>query len=163
MSSHHRTLSRRALLALIFIVGYAFSEPGRPGAAQQAPQGAGAAALPPGVERLTSVEGSPSTGWLTGSSVLLFPDSAKETITVNVTYLVGSRHEGYGETGMAHLLEHLCSRGRRSIPNIAQELTDHGARPNGTTWFDRTNYFETFAATDENLRVGARSRSRPAW
>ena len=39
----------------------------------------------------------------------------------------------------------------RAHTNIPQELTAHGARPNGTTWFDRTNYFETFQATDENL------------
>ncbi|MDQ2656105.1 MAG: insulinase family protein, partial [Bacteroidota bacterium] len=37
-------------------------------------------------------------------------------------------------------------------PNIPQELTEHGARPNGTTWVDRTNYFETFNATEENLK-----------
>ena len=91
MSSHHRTLSRRALLALIFIVGYAFSEPGRPGAAQQAPQGAGAAALPPGVERVTSVEGITEYRLANGLKVLLFPDPTKQTITVNITYLVGSR------------------------------------------------------------------------
>ncbi len=65
---------------------------------------------------------------------------------------MGSRHEGYGETGMAHLLEHLVFKGTPDHPNIPKELSDHGARPNGTTWFDRTNYFETFAATEENLR-----------
>ncbi|HWA15403.1 MAG TPA: pitrilysin family protein, partial [Gemmatimonadales bacterium] len=66
-------------------------------------------------------------------------------------YLVGSRHEGYGETGMAHLLEHLVFKGSPCHPNIPQELTSHGARPNGTTWLDRTNYFETFSASDSNL------------
>ena len=69
-----------------------------------------------------------------------------------MTYMVGSRHEGYGETGMAHLLEHLLFKGTPKHQNIPQELTSHGARPNGSTWFDRTNYFETFQATDENLR-----------
>ena len=68
-----------------------------------------------------------------------------------MTYKVGSRHEAYGETGMAHLLEHLVFKGTPDHPNIPQELTEHGARPNGTTWYDRTNYFETFSATDENL------------
>ena len=53
---------------------------------------------------------------------------------------------------MAHLLEHLMFKGTPKHPNIPQELTAHGARPNGTTWYDRTNYFETFQATDENLR-----------
>ena len=80
-----------------------------------------------------------------------------------MTYLVGSRHEGYGETGMAHLLEHMVFKGTPKHPNIPQELTEHGARPNGTTWIDRTNYFETFAGHRREPRVG-RSTSRPtAW
>ncbi|MEE8267476.1 MAG: pitrilysin family protein [Gemmatimonadales bacterium] len=86
-----------------------------------------------------------------GLEVLLFPDQSKQTTTVNITYYVGSRHESYGETGMAHLLEHLVFKGTPDHPDIPQELTEHGARPNGTTWFDRTNYFETFPASDENL------------
>ena len=83
--------------------------------------------------------------------MLIFPDASKPTITVNITYLVGSRLEGYGETGMAHLLEHMMFKGSANHPNVPQELTSHGARPNGTTGYDRTNYFETFSATDENL------------
>jgi len=86
-----------------------------------------------------------------GMKILLFPDQSKPTITVNITYLVGSRHEGYGETGMAHLLEHLVFKGSPDHPDIPAELTEHGARPNGTTWYDRTNYYETFTASDENL------------
>ncbi len=86
-----------------------------------------------------------------GLRVLLFPDATKPTTTVNVTYLVGSRQENYGETGMAHLLEHLLFKG---TPTIVQHLP--GARPprvrfNGSTFFDRTNYFETFTASEENL------------
>ena len=109
--------------------------------------------IPDGIEKITSVEGI--TEYLlrdNGLKILLFPDQSKPTITVNVTYLVGSRHEGYGETGMAHLLEHLVFKGTPNHPDIPQELTEHGARPNGTTWYDRTNYFETFNATEENLR-----------
>ncbi|HXM77084.1 MAG TPA: insulinase family protein, partial [Thermoanaerobaculia bacterium] len=102
--------------------------------------------------RVTSVEGITEYALDNGLHVLLFPDQTKQTITVNITYLVGSRHENYGETGMAHLLEHLMFKGTPKHPNVPQELTSHGARPNGTTWFDRTNYFETFAATEENLR-----------
>lgn len=52
---------------------------------------------------------------------------------------------------MAHLLEHMVFKGTPKHPNIPAELTSHGATPNGTTWYDRTNYFETFNATDENL------------
>ncbi len=103
-------------------------------------------------QKITSVEGITEYVLGNGLHVLLFPDPTKPTITVNMTYLVGSRHENYGETGMAHLLEHLMFKGSAKHPNIPQELTSHGARPNGSTWYDRTNYFETFQATDENLR-----------
>ena len=108
--------------------------------------------LPKGVKKVTSVEGITEYNLENGLKVLMFPDPSKPTVTVNVTYLVGSRHEGYGETGMAHLLEHMVFKGTPKHPNIPQELTEHGARPNGTTWYDRTNYFETFSATEDNLK-----------
>jgi len=98
-----------------------------------------------------TVEGITEYTLPNGLRVLLFPDQSKPTATVNITYLVGSRYEGYGETGMAHLLEHMVFKGTPCHTNIPQELTAHGARPNGTTWFDRTNYFETFSASDSNL------------
>ncbi len=98
-----------------------------------------------------TVEGITEYTLPNGLQVLLFPDASKQTTTVNITYFVGSRHEGYGETGMAHLLEHLVFKGTPNHPDIPQELTEHGSRPNGTTWYDRTNYFETFTATEENL------------
>ncbi len=107
--------------------------------------------MPEGIQKVTSVEGITEYRLANGLRVLLFPDQTKQTITVNITYLVGSRHENYGETGMAHLLEHLVFKGTPRHANIPAELTSHGARPNGTTWVDRTNYFETFAANDENL------------
>jgi len=100
---------------------------------------------------VTSVEGLTEYRLSNGLRVVLFPDASKPTATVNITYLVGSRHEGYGETGMAHLLEHMVFKGTPRHKNIPQELTEHGARPNGSTWFDRTNYFETFSASDTNL------------
>ena len=104
------------------------------------------------VEKITSVEGITEYRLESnGLRILLFPDLSKPTITVNVIYLVGSRHENYGETGMAHLLEHLLFKGSKNHPNVPKELQDHGSRPNGTTWFDRTNYFETFQASDANL------------
>lgn len=118
-------------------------------AAQQA--AAVTPALPQGIERITAVEGITEYRLANGLRVLLFPDQTKQTITVNITYLVGSGYENYGETGMAHLLEHMVFKGTPKHPNIPQELTQHGARPNGSTSFDRTNYFETFAATDANL------------
>ncbi len=108
-------------------------------------------ALPDGVTFVTSVEGIDEYRLENGLRLLLFPDLSKQTTTVNITYLVGSLHEGYGETGMAHLLEHLVFKGSTGHPDIYQELTSHGCRPNGSTWTDRTNYFETFQATSENL------------
>ena len=114
-------------------------------------QAAAAQQLPEGVTEVASVEGITEYRLDNGLRFLLFPDQSKQQITVNVTYMVGSRHEGYGETGMAHLLEHLVFKGTPDHPNIPDELTERGAFPNGTTWFDRTNYFETFPASDENL------------
>jgi zinc protease len=99
-----------------------------------------------------SVEGITEYRLDNGMRVLLFPDSSKPTVTVNVTYMVGSRHEGYGESGMAHLLEHMLFKGTATREGIMQELSNHGAQFNGTTSYDRTNYFETMNATDENLR-----------
>ncbi|MFT6267982.1 MAG: zinc protease [Alphaproteobacteria bacterium] len=103
------------------------------------------------IEKINEVEGITEYRLNNGLQVLLFPDQTKETVTVNVTYKVGSKHENYGETGMAHLLEHLVFKGTPKHPDIPAELSAAGARPNGTTWTDRTNYFETFAATKENI------------
>jgi zinc protease len=103
-------------------------------------------------EKVTSAEGITEYKLANGLRILLFPDPSKQTITVNITYLVGSRHEGYGETGMSHLLEHMVFKGtKEKHKEVAKEISDHGAQFNGTTWLDRTNYFETFASTDENL------------
>ena len=100
---------------------------------------------------VTTVEGITEYRLDNGLRVLLFPDPSQPQTTVNITYFVGSRHEGYGETGMAHLLEHLVFKGTPKHPDIPQELTERGALPNGTTWLDRTNYFETFPASSDNL------------
>jgi len=102
-------------------------------------------------QAITEVEGISEYKLKNGLRVLLFPDQTKETVTVNITYHVGSKHENYGETGMAHLLEHLVFKGTPTHKDIPKELSSHGARPNGTTWTDRTNYFETFTATEENI------------
>ncbi len=109
-------------------------------------------ALPSGVQKKASVGPVTEYAYPNGLRVLLLPDPANPKITVNLTMLVGSRHEGYGETGMAHLLEHmnfiLTANGR----DIKKELVGHGAQWNGSTNYDRTNYYETFTASDDNLR-----------
>jgi zinc protease len=87
-----------------------------------------------------------------GMSVLLFPDPSQSSVTVNVTYLVGSRHEGYGETGMAHLLEHMLFKGTPTHRNVMKLLDEKGAFFNGSTWNDRTNYYETLPASADNLK-----------
>jgi zinc protease len=111
-------------------------------------QAATAASAP---EKVAEVEGITEYRLDNGLRVLLFPDQSKATITVNVTYLVGSRHEGYGETGMAHLLEHMLFKGTRNRADVAKEFNARGARFNGTTSLDRTNYYEMLQASDDNL------------
>jgi zinc protease len=108
-------------------------------------------AQPAGITKVATVEGITEYRLGNGLKLLLLPDDSKPTVTVNITYLVGSRHEGYGEAGMAHLLEHMLFKGTPTHPNIPAVMKERGAQFNGTTWFDRTNYYETLPATDENL------------
>ena len=109
--------------------------------------------LPAGVQKVTSIEGVTEYAFPNGLHVLLFPDNSKPKVTVNIVYLVGSRNEGYGETGMAHLLEHMVFKTTKSGRELFKELTDRaGGNFNGTTDYDQTKYFETFNASDENLR-----------
>jgi zinc protease len=108
--------------------------------------------LPPGVQKKASMGGITEYDFPNGLKVLLYPDAALPEITVNITYLVGSRHEGYGETGMAHLLEHLDFIETTSGRQIKNEITAHATNWNGTTSYDRTNYYETIPATDAQLK-----------
>jgi len=103
------------------------------------------------IRKITSVEGITEYRLANGLKVLLFPDASQDTITVSVTYLVGSRQEGYGEYGMAHLLEHMQFKGTPRHPDMKNEFQARGARFNASTSFDRTNYYETLAASDGNL------------
>jgi zinc protease len=106
----------------------------------------------PAPVKVTSVEGITEYRLDNGLQVLLFPDNSKAKVTVNVTYMVGSRHEGAGETGMAHLLEHMLFKGTQKHKEIMGELSAHGNDFNGSTSWDRTNYFETVPGTDADLR-----------
>ncbi|MES2306231.1 MAG: pitrilysin family protein [Gemmatimonadota bacterium] len=134
----------RRVVSAILSFGFPFAL-----AAQRPAPAASRAATAP--VKGATVEGITEYTLSNGLKVLLFPDASKPTATVNLTVLVGSRHEGYGETGMAHLLEHMVFKGTPKHKNIPQELSERGASPNGSTWFDRTNYFETFPASDANL------------
>ncbi len=70
-------------------------------------------------------------------------------VTSNLVYLVGSRHEARGATGLAHMLEHMLFKpvhdgsGKKVRVPGHKTLEDAGAMMNATTWLDRTNYFFT--------------------
>jgi zinc protease len=104
-----------------------------------------------GREGHRSVEGIDEYRLANGLQVLLVPDESKPTTTVNLTYRVGSRHENYGETGMAHLLEHLLFKGTPTYRNVWADFEKRGLAANGSTSYDRTNYTAHFSANPENL------------
>ncbi|HEY8976631.1 MAG TPA: pitrilysin family protein [Burkholderiaceae bacterium] len=139
MQKNHRLL---ALSAAVAAAAAAFS--------------AQAAGLP---AQVREVEGVHEYRLPNGLQVLLIPDASKPTVTVNVTYRVGSRLEGYGETGMAHLLEHLMFKSTRNIAQVSTELSRRGMQFNGTTSDDRTNYFETFPADPAQLSWALRTEA----
>lgn len=101
---------------------------------------------------VTSVEGVKEYQLDNGLQVLLIPDASQSNVVVNIVYKVGSRHEGYGEKGMAHLLEHMLFKSTKNLGDIKKMLSEKGGQANGTTWFDRTNYYEVFPSSDENLK-----------
>ena len=135
-------LYRSVLLTLSLLLSLLFAP---------ADTGAASPAAATSVRKIASVEGITEYRLANGLKILLFPDASQDTITVNLTYLVGSRHEGYGESGRAHLLEHMLFKGTLRHPDIKNEFQRHGVRFNGSTSFDRTNYFETFAANEKEL------------
>ncbi len=155
--------SRRLILPIYGALAFALvagdaPKPATPPGKVVASKAKGAKPAAPAPVKVTSVEGITEYRLGNGLRVLIFPDPSKATITVNTTFLVGSRHESYGETGMAHLLEHLVFKpsknysGKNGQPNPVEVLNSVGARFNGSTSFDRTNYFVTFPASDENFR-----------
>ena len=139
MSRSPRFLLSAVLLAASFVLPAVFP------AAQAQP-------LPAGIRAVTSVEGVDEYRLPNGLQLLLIPDDSKPTTTVNLTYRVGSRHENYGETGMAHLLEHMLFKGTPKNPAPWTDFHKRGLAANGSTWFDRTNYYARFSASDESLQ-----------
>ena len=107
-------------------------------------------------KKLQSIEGIEEYRLQNGLQVLLFPDKSKPVVTVSMTVFVGSRHEGYGEAGMAHLLEHMLFKGTENHPAIPKLLKDRVRQFNGTTWYDRTNYYETLQSEGDNLEFALR-------
>lgn len=103
-------------------------------------------------EFVTQVEGIKEYKLDNGLKVLLLPDQSQSNMVVNIVYNVGSKHEGYGEKGMAHLLEHMLFKSTKNLGDIKKMLSDKGGNANGTTWYDRTNYYEVFPYSEDNLR-----------
>ncbi|HZY83195.1 MAG TPA: pitrilysin family protein, partial [Gemmataceae bacterium] len=109
--------------------------------------------------KVVTVEGVTEYRLDNGLRLLLYPDPASAKVTVNMTVLVGSRHEGYGEAGMAHLLEHMLFKGTPTFPDGHKALRDRGAAYQGITEPDRTYYYETLPATDANLEFALKLES----
>src|SRR5450432_19748 len=101
---------------------------------------------------VTTVEGIKEYELNNGLHILLIADPSQTNSVVNIVYKVGSRHEGYGETGMAHLIEHMLFKQCLKFTDIKKAIADKGAFANGSTWYDRTNYYEILSASDENVR-----------
>ncbi|MGI9471466.1 MAG: M16 family metallopeptidase, partial [Rubripirellula sp.] len=141
-----------SLFTSLPIVADDSSQPAKSGSPAEANEADGS------IMKVTEVEGISEYTLENGVRVLLFPDPSKEVVTINMTVFVGSRHEGYGEAGMAHLLEHMLFKGTPTHPDIPKALKDRGAgrSMNGTTWMDRTNYYETLPATGDNLEFAVR-------
>lgn len=101
--------------------------------------------------RITRVEGLTEYRWPNGLTALIGSDPTSPSMSLNLVYRVGSRNEGPGEAGMAHLLEHMLFKGTEAHPDPKQTFADRALRFNGTTSYDRTNYFAHFTASDENF------------
>lgn len=79
-----------------------------------------------------------------GMRVVVHEDHTSPIVAVHMMYHVGSRHESPGRTGLAHLLEHLLFEGTANCPKgeFDRLLDQAGGTNNGSTWLDRTNYYE---------------------
>jgi len=83
-----------------------------------------------------------------GLRVVLSRDPRAPVVAVNLWYCVGSRNERAGRTGFAHLFEHMMFQGSANVPEMAHFalIEKAGGSLNGSTWLDRTNYYETVPA-----------------
>jgi predicted Zn-dependent peptidase len=99
-----------------------------------------------------------------GLKIVLSQDNTVPIVAVNIWYGVGSRNELPGHTGFAHLFEHMMFQGSKHVPkNKHFELIEcAGGTLNATTWFDRTNYFETVPSRDLELALWLES-DRMGW
>jgi zinc protease len=89
-----------------------------------------------------------------GLRVIVAPDRLAPVVAINLWYEVGSKHEPPGKTGFAHLFEHFMFQGSRHVTKAEHMSVVQGAGGvnNATTYFDRTNYFETLPS--HQLEIG---------
>ncbi|MEE2897517.1 MAG: pitrilysin family protein [Gemmatimonadota bacterium] len=99
-----------------------------------------------------------------GLKIVLSQDRTVPVVAVNIWYGVGSRNEPTGRTGFAHLFEHMMFQGSAHVPkNKHFELIERaGGTLNASTWYDRTNYFETVPSHDLALALWLES-DRMGW
>lgn len=135
MSAPHR-LAVPLALALSLALAGAHAEPAR---------------APEGVSAGPCVEGICEYRLGNGLRVLLFPDASRPTVTLNLVYAVGSAQENYGETGMAHLLEHMLFKGTPTHRDIPAQMKKRGIAYNATTTLDYTAYYSSFPADEATL------------
>jgi zinc protease len=90
-----------------------------------------------------------------GLRVIVTPDHLAPVVAINLWYVVGSRHEQPGRTGFAHLFEHFMFQGSRHVTKTEHFsiIQSAGGVNNATTWFDRTNYFETLPSHQLELAL----------
>jgi zinc protease len=90
-----------------------------------------------------------------GLQVIVHPDASVPLVATHLMYHVGSRNEPPGSRGFAHLFEHLLFQGSENVPEGEHfsRIQSAGGTLNGTTWFDRTNYYETLPSGDLDLAL----------
>src|SRR5690625_2644359 len=108
------------------------------------------------LEHITDVEGISEYRLDNGLKLLLMPAGSRSTPTANITYLVGSKHGCYGDTGMANPLEHLLFQGTADHPDIPPEIPQRVGPPHGPTSYDRTHYLQPLPADGDNLEWALR-------
>jgi zinc protease len=114
--------------------------------------------LPAGARAVVAEDGIEEYRLENGMKVLLVENRVAPVVTVMVVYRVGSRNEAVGYTGATHLLEHMMFKGTPTFnkgkkTQIAATLQRIGANFNATTWYDRTNYFETVPSDQMELAI----------
>ena len=144
----HRFLPRLVALPAALALSACAAQPQKPVASAPAlPASAGAALEPAPLADLVRAVDIPYERFdlANGLKVLVHTDRKAPVVAVSVWYGIGSKHEPRGKTGFAHLFEHLMFNGSENAPgDFFEPLQQVGATDfNGTTWFDRTNYFET--------------------